>query len=257
MKLKKIESKLKKLPFTLVKKNSQKANLGLLVLESDLTIEDDFKKLTDLPSVSVFHSRIANEPIISEHNLSKMEKTIVPALRLLPEYLNLSVLGYGCTSGASIIGEKRINELVRTVHPDIQVTNPLTAAKLALKVLKVKDIALITPYSTQVTRSLQAQLNSAGFSIEDSGSFFEENDRNVGNISEESILSAIIDIGKSKNCDGVFVSCTNLKTASIIDSAEKRLQKPVTSSNHALAWHMLRLSGINYNIMGLGALFRI
>ena len=40
-----------------------------------------------------------------------------------------------------------------------------------------------------------------------------------------------------------------------IESAEKYLGKPVTSSNHALAWHLLRLAGILDNSENLGRLF--
>ncbi|MDB9812096.1 Asp/Glu racemase, partial [bacterium] len=31
--------------------------------------------------------------------------------------------------------------------------------------------------------------------------------------------------------------------------------KPVTASNHALAWHLLRLAGIHDEVAGLGRLF--
>jgi maleate isomerase len=33
------------------------------------------------------------------------------------------------------------------------------------------------------------------------------------------------------------------------------LGKPVTASNHALAWHLLRLAGIRDEVAGLGRLF--
>ena len=66
----------------------------------------------------------------------------------------------------------------------------------------------------------------------------------------------IVDVGAGQDCDGVFVSCTNLRVGSIIEEAEKRLSKPVISSNQALAWHMLRLAGINDSITGKGQLLK-
>jgi maleate isomerase len=45
-------------------------------------------------------------------------------------------------------------------------------------------------------------------------------------------------------CDAVFVSCTNLRTFGILPQAEDQLGKSVVSSNQALCWHLLRLSGI-------------
>jgi maleate isomerase len=47
-----------------------------------------------------------------------------------------------------------------------------------------------------------------------------------------------------------------MRVARIIEEVEKELGKPVTSSNHALAWHTLRLGGIGERIAGKGELFR-
>ncbi|GIT63053.1 MAG: hypothetical protein Ct9H300mP21_05990 [Pseudomonadota bacterium] len=84
----------------------------------------------------------------------------------------------------------------------------------------------------------------SGFEIPVTGSFFESDDFVVGRIDPESILEAIEKIGARVDCDGVFVSCTNLRVASIIETAEARLGKTRHLKNHALAWHLLRLAGI-------------
>ncbi|KKK48836.1 hypothetical protein LCGC14_3141130, partial [marine sediment metagenome] len=41
--------------------------------------------------------------------------------------------------------------------------------------------------------------------------------------------------------DGLFLSCTNLRTLSVIEPLEARLGIPVLSSNQVLAWHLLTL----------------
>jgi maleate isomerase len=50
--------------------------------------------------------------------------------------------------------------------------------------------------------------------------------------------------------DEVFVSCTSLRVASLIERLEQRLRKPVTS----IAWHSLRLAGWNDPAPGFGRL---
>ena len=72
----------------------------------------------------------------------------------------------------------------------------------------------------------------------------------------ESILRAAVSVGRSADVDGVFISCTNLRAAGIIVAAEQALDKPVTASNHALAWHLLRLAGITDTLAGAGRLFQ-
>ena len=55
----------------------------------------------------------------------------------------------------------------------------------------------------------------------------------------------------------MFVSCTSLRLVEAVAGIEAELGKPVTSSNHALAWHCLRLAGIDDPRPELGALFAL
>lgn len=55
--------------------------------------------------------------------------------------------------------------------------------------------------------------------------------------------------------DGVFVSCTSLRTMKIIGDVESRLYKPIISSNQALAWHMMRLACISGSTSNASCLF--
>ena len=55
--------------------------------------------------------------------------------------------------------------------------------------------------------------------------------------------------------DAVFISCTSVKIADSIKKLENKINIPITSSNHALAWHCLRLAGIDDNFPNLGKLY--
>ena len=78
----------------------------------------------------------------------------------------------------------------------------------------------------------------------------------MARISERSIEDALVELGSNDEVDGVFISCTSLRVCGIVERVEQRLGKPVTSSNHALAWHALRLAGVDEPLDGLGRLFR-
>jgi maleate isomerase len=88
------------------------------------------------------------------------------------------------------------------------------------------------------------------------GSFNHPDDNEVARISEPSIEDALVELGSHDEVDGVFISCTSLRVCGIVERVEQRLGKPVTSSNHALAWHALRLAGVDEPLDGLGRLFR-
>ena len=184
-----------------------------------------------------------------------MELEVPKAAALLPEYLGLKAIGYGCTSGSTIIGEQRVSELIQMNNPTVPTSNPLTAAKAALKRLGIKRLGLVTPYRPDVTELMQARFEEAGIVIQSVGSFYQQDDRVVGRITSDAILEAALTIGQNDLVDGVFISCTSLRAAGIIEQAEAALGKPVTASNHALAWHLLRLAGIRDEVTGFGRLF--
>ena len=233
-----------------------RANLGVIVLSSDQTLEYEFRSLLDFKGVAFYHSRIPNEMEITKETLAKMEEELPEVASILPKSFNFSAIGYGCTSGATIIGEDQVEKAIQKVHPGTPCSNPLTACKAALRALGLKRIGLLTPYDPAITAEMRDNLSDNGFTIPITGSFFESDDFVVGRISSESILKSVLKIGACEECDGVFVSCTNLRVVSVIEEAESRLGKPVTSSNHALAWHLLRLSGIKDCPENLGSLFQ-
>ena len=59
----------------------------------------------------------------------------------------------------------------------------------------------------------------------------------------------------SPGVDAIFVSCTSLRVAEAVAGVERRTGVPITSSNHAMAWHCLRLAGIEDVVEGAGRLF--
>ena len=250
------DTRIERLPFNTDAGAGERARIGLLVLESDQTMEWEFRDLTHLPGVSVYHARLENAVTVTPDTLAAMAQQLPVAARLLPDYLGLKAIGYGCTSGATIIGEDRVAEIISAVHPGVPSTNPLTAAKAAFAALGVSRLGLLTPYTPDVTAAMQARFDDAGISVRVVGSFYEESDEVVGRVDPASILQGAISVGSAPDVDGVFISCTSLRAAAVIPEAEAALNKPVTASNHALAWHLLRLAGITDTNPQAGRLFQ-
>ena len=233
-----------------------KARLGLIVLQTDQTIEYEFANLfVKQDGVALYAARIPNDKEVTPETLREMSINLPHTARLLAPQLEFDVIAYACTSGATIIGEARVDELIKDSHPAAKTTNPLSASKAALAALGIRRIALVTPYAIDVTIQMQGSLSDAGFKINAVATFDQADDFTVARISADSILNAVLEIGKRDDCDGVFVSCTSLRTMQIIGDAETRLGKPVISSNQALAWHMMRLACISDSPSNAGCLF--
>ncbi len=74
--------------------------------------------------------------------------------------------------------------------------------------------------------------------------FDEAVEERVVRISRKSVVDAACKVGAETGIEGVFMSCTNLRTYDLIDEVSSRLGKPALSSNQALAWHMRKLADV-------------
>jgi len=234
----------------------RRATLGLIVLQADETIEPELRTLTGHDGVVLYHSRIPSDPDVTPETLARMEAQIPASTRLLPEGLDFDVIGYGCTSGATIIGAEKVSRAINSVKPGTITTDPLTAVKAALKSLGTRRIGFLTPYVAEVSQAMRENLEASGLEIAAFGSYEQSEEQLVARIAPESVLRSILKVGGSADCDAIFASCTNLRTLKVLEAAEAALGKPVIASNQALAWHMLRLAGINDTPAGLGRLFQ-
>ena len=248
------------LPFTTEAVLGSVARIGLVVLASDYTVEHEFRHLfnkigDDASGIDLYHSRISNSPNITPETLAAMEPTITEtAERILPGD-TLDVLAYGCTSASMVLGPERINNLLNAAKPESLNTNPVTSAFAAFDALGAKRIAVLTPYRSDVNAIVRDGLMTGGYKVPIFGSFNEEMDPIVANIDAASLKSAISNLTARASVDAVFVSCTSVRMMHVVEEIEAEIDLPVTSSNHAMAWHCLRLAGFNKKVVGAGRLF--
>lgn len=243
--------------FTLGQGPAARAAIGLVVLATDHTIEHEWRKLIDLEGVAVYETRLANSPDIRPETLAEMEKEIAPAVSLLLPGQRMDVVAFGCTSGAMVIGEEQVFARVRAVRPHVRCTSPITAARAAFEALGVRRIGLLTPYVRSVSDWMAGYLVDKGFEIPAAASYEHADDNEVARIDAESIAASVRMLAASPEVDAVFVSCTSLRVAELVAPLETATGKPVLSSNHAMAWHALRLAGIRDALPQWGRLFTV
>lgn len=217
--------------------------LGLVVLQSDETLERDMRRL--LPAeVEVLVSRVASGIELDTHMIAQMEGKLTEAAELLPRGAQIAAVGYGCTSATAQIGAARVAGLIQAGVSTDHVSDPVTSLIAACAALNVKTLGLITPYVAAVSGQLRVVLEGAGISVTGFASFEEPIEENVVRISADAITAAAIDMGQAATCDAIFLSCTNLRTLEIIDGIERAINKPVLSSNQVLAWDLMRIAEI-------------
>lgn len=220
----------------------EKKSIGLLVLQADETIEDDFRELLD-PSVRCLVSRVPSSTEVSLDSLGDMAGHISAAAALFPRGREFDAVGYACTSGTAQIGVERILNLVRMGTDARSVSEPVSALVAACKTLGVRRIAILSPYVESVSEKLRSVLTSYGIATPIFGSFREPNEASVARIDHAATLEAARALSGKVEVDALFLSCTNLPTLAVIDPLEAETGRPVLSSNLVLAWHLMKLVG--------------
>ncbi|MBN9674021.1 Asp/Glu racemase [Roseibium aggregatum] len=244
-----------RLPFDCDTGPGSTAAFGLIVLSTDETVEDELRPVFSGDGVSLLHTRIESAPEVTYEKLMQMKARLTQSAGLLPGNGSMDVIGYACTSGSTVIGSDQVAAAVREAHPKAAVTNPAMAVVAALRHLNVSRIGLVSPYVEEVSDALCGLLRTEGITPVTVGSFGQAEETVVARISLRSVEAAICEIGSDPAIEAVFASCTNLHALAVIEACEKRLGKPVISSNLALAWHMLTLAGCPTEGRGPGRLF--
>ena len=245
------------LPFETSQIIGSRARIGLVVLATDYTIEHEMRMLVNLPGVDIYHARIANSPNISPDSLRAMEPLITATAELILPGDTLDVLAYACTSASIVLGTSTVAKNLNAAKPEAKTTNPAFAAFEAFAALGAKRIAVLTPYSKNVNAMVQNSLEDVGFDVPVFGSFNEPHDPTVAAIDSQSLKTGIARITEGQDVDAIFISCTSVRIVADVVAIEADLDIPVTSSNHALAWHCLRLAGIDDKQPELGRLFSL
>jgi maleate isomerase len=240
-----------KLDFVLDDGICRRAAIGLVVLATDHTIEHEWRKLLTQDGVAFYESRVYNSAEITPERLMEMESRIAAAVALIRPGERIDVVA------SMVIGEEKVFERIHEARPGLACTTPITAALAALRALGTQRVALLTPYVRAINNTMRDYIEARGVGVTRIASFEHANDNEVARIDAASLEAAVGHLAQSADVDAVFVSCTSLRIAGLIPELEARIGKPVISSNFAMAWHALRLAGVEDCEPQLGRLFTL
>ncbi|MFT5220608.1 MAG: maleate isomerase [Planctomycetota bacterium] len=244
------------LPFDVDEGIARRAAIGLIVLATDYTIEHEWRQLfARVDGVALYQSRILNENYITPESLRAMEPRITEAAALITPDTPVDVMAYGCTSASMAIGEEGVFARIHEAKPDVACTTPITAAFAAFDAFKARRIGVLTPYTAEVNKIVSAYITARGYAVPVFGSFNEPLDTLVSRITPESIEKGVRELIRHADVDAIFVSCTSVRLMEACAELEKNLGIPLTSSNHAMGWHALRLAGIDDALGQFGSLY--
>jgi maleate cis-trans isomerase len=236
-----------------------RARLGFLLPPGNPTVEPEVIALAP-EGVSVhFHRMTAGGVPGSLDGQEERNRAMVESLpdcvRMLAVVKPAAIV-IAHTATSYYLGREREAELLGRLAAasGVRVVTAFACVVAALERLGVKRVALGAPYSAETTAQGHRHLEAHGFTVVRS-----QNLQGVTNIYDETAerayrLAREID---RPEAEAVFLSGTGMPTLPVLEMLEADLGKPVLSSNAAMMWHALRLSGVREAIPGYGRLLTL
>ncbi|AGS69790.1 aspartate/glutamate racemase family protein [Streptomyces collinus] len=174
--------------------------------------------------------------LVSEH------RTLGAAVRALSAVAP-EVVAYACTSGSfvdGIAGERAMCAAMTAAGalPSVTTSGALLEA---LAELRVRRVALVTPYTVSVTRALEQYVAEAGVRV--TGRAHMGLTRHIWRVPYREVVAMARRAVRPGRADALFISCTNLATYDVIPQLEAELRIPVISANQVTMWAALRRLG--------------
>jgi maleate isomerase len=234
-----------------------RARIGLIYPSSGKR-DQDFQQLAP-DGVTVHITRVAlSDPADLEH-IGRMSETrnLVAAARLLAD-LQPHCISWADTSGSFMFGPNGATEQAEAIRraTGVPASTTSTAVLLALRRLRVRRVAVASPYIDEVNRKLVEFFTSHDFEIGRLRSLELSQEGAIHRASPETVYR----LARAAWFDGaeaLFIPCTDFEAINLIHLLERNLGKPVVTANQATMWHALRLAGITDGIAGFGQLMEM
>ncbi|WP_415233422.1 ectoine utilization protein EutA [Pseudorhodobacter sp.] len=214
--------------------------IGLVALSTDHTSEVDYARMLAPRGIGVYVNRIPYANPVTPATLAAMEPDLAQGAALILPDESLDAVIYGCTSASVVIGEAAVQAAIWRGKPGTPVVTPISATLAGLRAIGAGRISVLTPYSVETSTPMARLFEAEGFSVDRFTCLGMDDDRAMARIAPDEIVAFARDAA-AKTSDALFVSCTAVRAAGIIDVIEAATGVPALSSNYAAAWNVLRL----------------
>jgi maleate isomerase len=215
--------------------------VGLLVPSSNTVMEPDLWGA--LPAGVTLHTaRMYLEDTTPEGERRMLDEHVLPAARDLAT-ARPDLIVFGCTSAGALRGNRYDAELCARISelsgaPTVSV---IAAVRQAIASGGARRVGVVTPYVEELNRPIRESLEAdgvevaaiAGLGIADNFQIARVPAARICEFAEQTLRGLAIDLA--------FVSCTNFPAYAAMPELERRLGRPVVTSNQAAIAAMLAL----------------
>jgi maleate isomerase len=220
---------------------SESARVGLIIPSSNRMVEQEMARFFP-PDASPHVARLR---MTGPHHvaLKQLLPRIEEATRTLID-ARCDIVAFHCTATSmegGTAGENRVLEaLTRAGAP--HATTTATAIRRAFAALGARRIVLVTPYDAATTAAEAEFLRAAGCEVLHAvGCALAGSDAYCA--TPAMFWHGQVMAAARPDADACLLSCANIAALGIIDALERRLERPVVTSNQAVLWDALMRLG--------------
>jgi maleate isomerase len=218
--------------------------VGMIILDTDLTCERDFARLKAErnSNFDLYYNRVAFKNPMTVESLREILIKLPEAAESILPGVELDALIFNCTSSSALLGDDAVMEAIPSKATHIMTTASASVAEM--KNAKAKNVSMLCPYPKNVSIGLADYFYSCGINVTSLTYLDVQDDRDVANISAEQIISSALK-AIDKKSDSLFISCTALRSAEIVDTLINKTKKKIFTSNYSTFMHLESVIGKN------------
>lgn len=226
--------------------------IGMLVPSGNVVAEPQVRAMLP-PGVAINVTRLpltGSSPAALRGMLDGLE-----AAAQLLAHARVQLIAFNCTAVSTYSTDLELQIQERIVKATgIETVLTSQAIVQALKVLSARTVTLLTPYPEDVNQREIQFLKANGIEVVSEAGMGLDHPGDMAALPASDWL-AFARRHRNDQADAYFISCTAIRSAEVIAALEDQLQRPVITSNQAIAWHCLRSRHIHESASGYGTLF--
>ena len=235
---------------------AMRTRIGLIVPSTNTTAEADFGLAAGRDVTVHSHRMWMGKETPEGDGLELMNQDVEGAAKYLAT-ANVDLIVYACTGGSFFDGSDHADPMIQMIESVSGVPAVGTADSVleALKSLGAKRISVASPYPAWLNEQLADYYNRAGFevlNVEGEVEAFKNGARGICDNSPGSVVEFAQNVCRPE-ADALFCSCTAWRAVEAAEELERRLSKPVVTSNQATVWAAFKKLGVEPN-RGFGSL---
>ncbi len=236
-----------------------RTRLGMLTPSSNTVLEPvTYAMLAGLPDITAHFGRFkVTEIALSDQALGQFDDSQILRAAELLAHAKVDTIAWNGTSAAWIgfDSDERLCERI-TAATGIPACTTVLAYREIFRRQGIKRVGLVSPYTDDVQRRIQANWGAAGFDCTAERHLGITDNFSFAGISGETIDGMIREV-VAEGCDAVVVLCTNMNGARIGAELEAALGVPVYDSVAVTLWKSLAAAGADpAAVQGWGGVFQ-